>query len=99
MSGKFNFTWHKFASHGQDLFKKLMETQEFSDVTIVSDDEHQYKVHRFILSACSTFFENILNANPSNAVIYLMGIHHEELEAILQFIYLGKANFYHLVGN
>ena len=95
MGEKFNLTWHTFSSHGKELFKNLMETQEFTDVTLISDDQHQYKVHKFILSACSTVFRNILTSNPNNSSIYLRGIHHEELESILQFIYLGEATFYH----
>merc|ERR1719342_2054913 len=95
MGEKFNLTWHTFTSHGQDLFKNLFESQEFSDVTLISDDHHQYKVHKFILSACSTVFRKILTSNHLNSTIYLRGIHHEELESILQYIYLGKATFCH----
>ena len=90
MDEQFNFKWHTFASHGQQLLKNLLETPEFSDVTLVSDDQHQYKVHRFILSACSSVFRSILTNNPLNTTIYLRGIHHEELESILQFLYLGE---------
>ena len=72
-----------------------METQEFTDVTLISDDLHQYKVHKFILSACSTAFKKILASNSLNSSIYLRGIQHEELESVLQFIYLGEATFYH----
>ena len=72
-----------------------METQEFTDVTLISDDYHQYKVHKFILSACSTAFRKILMNNPLNSSIYLRGIYHEELESILQFMYLGKATIHH----
>ena len=95
MGEKFNLTWHTFSSHGKELFKDLLESQEFTDVTLVSDDQHQYKVHKFILSACSTVFNKILTSNPLNTSIYLRGIHHEEIESILQFIYLGEATFYH----
>merc|ERR1712189_149057 len=95
MGEKFNLTWHTFSTRGQYLFKNLMETQEFTDVTLISDDQHQYRVHKFILSACSTVFRKILTSNPLNTSIYLRGIHHEELESILQFIYLGEATFYH----
>ena len=94
MGEKFNLTWHSFSVHGQELFKNLMETEEFSDVTLISDDLHQYKVHKFILSACSSVFKTILTRNPLNSSIYLRGINHEELESILQFIYLGEATFY-----
>merc|ERR1719342_777295 len=94
MGEKFNLTWHTFSSHGKDLFRNLIETQEYTDVTLISDDHHQYRVHKFILSACSTAFRKILTSNPLNSSIYLRGIHHEELESLLQFIYLGEATFY-----
>ena len=78
MGEKFKLTWHTFSSHGQELFKNLMEPQEFTDVTLISDDHHQYKVHKFVLSACSTAFRKILSSNSLNSSIYLRGIHHEE---------------------
>ena len=93
MSADYNLKWHTFFSHGPDLFRNLLTTQEFSDVTLVSEDHHHYKVHKFILSGCSSVFRNILTNNPLNMFIYLRGIHHEEVESILQFIYLGEATF------
>merc|ERR1711973_790807 len=95
MGENFNLTWQTFSSHVGQLFKNLLETQEFTDVTLISDDLQQYRVHKFILSASSTVFNKILSSNPLNTSIYLRGIHHEELESILQFIYLGEATFYH----
>merc|ERR1711955_172186 len=95
MEEKINLTWQNFSTHQQDLFRNLLETHEFTDVTLISDDHHQYRVHKFILSACSTAFRKILTSNPLNSTIYLRGIHHEELESILQFMYLGEATFYH----
>lgn len=94
MGEKLNLKWQKFPLHAEDLFRKLMETEDFSDITLVSDDQHMYKVHRFILSSCSSVFKNILNNSPLNTTIYLRGIHHEELDSILQFIYLGESTFY-----
>ena len=74
MREKFNLKWHTFSNHGQLLFKNLMETQEFSDVTLISDDQHLYRVHKVILSACSTVFRKILTNNPLNSSIYLRDI-------------------------
>ena len=71
MGEKFNLTWHTFSSHGQELFKNLLETQEFTDVTLISDDHHQYRVHKFILSACSTALRKILTSNPLNSILFL----------------------------
>jgi len=94
MSEKFNLTWHTFMSHGIDLFRGLMETQQYSDVTLVSDDQHNFKAHKFMLSACSSVFKNIFDQNPHNTSIFLRGVQHQELEAIMQFIYLGEAKFF-----
>ena len=95
MGEKFNMTWHTFSTHGQDLFKNLKETEEFSDVTLISDDQLQFRVHKLILSACSTVFRKILTSDPNTSSIYLRGIHHVELRSVLQFIYLGETSFYH----
>ena len=94
MGEKLQLSWHSFSIHGQELFKDLLETQNFNDVTLISDDQHQYRVHKFILCACSIVFKNILTNNPLNS-IYLRGIKHEKLESILQFIYLGHTTFNH----
>ena len=53
------------------------------------------KAHKFILSACSAVFKKIINDIPQqDSVIYLRGIQHQEMESILEFMYLGKATFY-----
>ena len=92
---KFNLTWHNFMSNGKGMLSDLLETKRFSDVTLVSDDLYQYKAHKFILSSCSSVFQTILDKNPLNTSVYLRGIRHEEIESILQFIYLGEAILSH----
>ena len=73
-----------------------MTSEEFADVTLVTDDRKQFRAHRNILSAFSPVFKNILqiDINSPNSVIYLNGIQCSEIESILQFIYLGEARFY-----
>ena len=90
MSEKFNLTWDSFMSHGKDLFRQLMETEKFSDVTLISNDQHKFKAHQFILSSCSTVFKTIFDMAHQNSSIYLRGVTHEDLESILQFIYSGE---------
>ena len=78
-----NLTWQNIKTQRQFMFKELMETQKYSDITLVSDDQHQFKVHRFIISSCSTVLQNILDNNPENITVYLRGIHHEDLKSIV----------------
>ena len=93
MSEKLNLHWDSFMEYGKDMFKELLETEKFSDV-LISDDQHQFRIHKFILSAHSSVFESMISNNQNNSLIYLRRVKHEELESILQYIYLGEATLY-----
>ena len=73
-----------------------MTSEDFTDVTLVTDDKKTIKAHRNILSACSPVFKNILqmDTTSSHPIIYLRGIQYSEIESILQFIYLGEAKLH-----
>ena len=95
MAKKYNVSWHTFIDHLHLMFKELYEEGKHSDVTLVSDDQIQFKAHKIVLSACSPVFKKIIDSNPSqHPLIYLRGIQSYELESILQFMYLGEARFY-----
>ena len=69
--------------------------EDFSDVTLVTEDKKQIKANVNILRACSPVFKDILMKEKySNQIMYLRGIHYTEMESIMQFIYLGEATFY-----
>ena len=88
-------TWYTFLPHIKDSFKELFESKKFSDVTLISDDQHQFKAHKFILSSCSAMFQSLLESDEVvSPFIYLRGVNHQELESILQYIYLGVATFH-----
>merc|ERR1711949_114760 len=76
----------------REMMREMMKSDDFTDITLVTDDKKTIKAHRNILSACSPVFKNILQMeiNHSHPVIYLRGIKHSEIESILQFIYLGE---------
>ena len=94
MTEKFNLTWHTFQTHTNYLLSELFTSSSFADVTLVCDDQTQFKAHKFVLSACSSLFKNILSSNTPSPFIYLRGIAKEELESVLQFMYLGQATFH-----
>ena len=58
-----------------------MTTSDFADVTLVTDDKHQIRAHRNILSACSPVFKSILqiDSNNTNPIIFLRGIQNSEM--------------------
>ena len=92
---KYNLNWHTYSDHLREMLHEMMKSNELTDVTLVCDDKRQFKAHKIVLSACSSVFKSIINDLPQNSsVIYLRGIQHQEMESILEFMYLGIATFY-----
>ena len=84
--------WNEYSDHLKDLMIKMITTTEYSDVTIMCDDsDFQFKTHKSILSACSLELDKIIRkTTEKNPVIYLRGVHSKEMEALIQFMYLGR---------
>ena len=96
MAEKYSLIWDTFSDHLKLMFKDLFQEGRYTDVTLVSDDQTQFKAHKIVLSACSPVFKKIIESNPSqHPLIYLRGIQSYEMESILQFMYLGEGKFYH----
>merc|ERR1712150_372938 len=96
MAEKYTLNWHTFTDHLQLMFKDLYEEEKHSDVTLVSDDQTQFKAHKIVLRACCPVFKKIIDNNPSqHPLIFLRGIQSYEMESILQFMYLGEGKFYY----
>ena len=88
--------WQGYPDHLRGMMQEMMTSENFTDVTLVTDDKKAIKAHRSVLSACSPVFTNIfqLESPNSHPVLYLRGIQYSEMESILQFMYLGEAKFY-----
>merc|ERR1719507_93681 len=93
---KSNLTWKSFSDHLRLMFKDLYEEERLTDLTLVCDDQTQFKAHKIVLGACSPVFKKIIDNNPSqHPLIYLRGIQCQEMESILQFMYLGEGRLYY----
>lgn len=89
---QFNIRWNNYTSVLQNVFRKLLEGEQFVDVTLACEGQ-SIKCHRVILSACSTYFDRILSDNPtSNLVIYLKDMKFWELRALVTFMYNGEVS-------
>ena len=96
MDEKYTLNWHTFSDHLKLIFKDLYQEGRYADVTLVCEDQTQFKAHKIVLSACSPVFKKIIDNNPSqHPLIYLRGIQSYEMESILQFMYLGEGKFYY----
>ena len=85
--------WSDFQINATQSFQCLRTNQDFSDITLVSEENHLIKAHRVILSAGSSFFKHvltILEAHP-NPLFYLKNVSSSDLSCLLDFIYCGEA--------
>ena len=69
---KYSLTWHTYSDHLKSLMKELMMNEDFSDVTLVTEDKKHIKANINILSTCSPVFKDILKKEKnSNQIMYL----------------------------
>ena len=91
MGEKFSLKWSNFQANASNLFRKLRITEDFYDVTLVSDDHKQVSAHKIVLCASSEYFKNILKNNKhSHPLLCLNDVDSNELNNVLDYIYNGE---------
>ena len=89
---KFCLKWNEFESNVSHAFQDLREGRDFLDVTLACEDS-QIEAHKMILSASSKVFHSILKKNPhQHPLLYLKGVKIEDLQSIIDFLYVGEVN-------
>ena len=58
---EYSLTWQNYSDHLRSMMKELMLNEDFSDVTLVTEDKKQIKANINILSTCSPVFKDILS--------------------------------------
>ena len=74
----------------QNAVSKYVMKEQFCDVTLVSDDFHQFPAHKIVLSAFSPVLEKLLlssNQNTDQTVLYIKGFNSLDLQTMLRFMY------------
>ena len=83
------------SNHYDEMMKEIMTSEDFKDVTLISEDNQEFRTHKSILSATSPFFKDLFLAENTRAkTVYLTGIYQAQIELILQYIYLGETKVY-----
>ena len=89
---KFCLRWNDFEKNISGAFQEIRADKDFFDVTIACE-EGQVSAHKVILSACSPFFRTVLRRNPhQHPLLYLKGIRHAEMAAVMDFMYQGEVS-------
>ena len=95
MSEKLCLKWNDFQDNTNTAFGSLRNDNDFADVTLACEDGQQVEAHKVILAASSPFFQTMLKRNKHpHPLIYMRGVKSEDLVAIVDFLYCGKANVY-----
>ena len=89
----YNLNWEDHVDHFRNVLNDMKKTNQFTDVTLVCDDQIQIRAHKIILCAGSSVFSQIIGSLPKNdPVIFLRGVQHQEMESLLEFLYIGQTN-------
>ncbi|XP_066970701.1 zinc finger and BTB domain-containing protein 7A-like isoform X45 [Macrobrachium rosenbergii] len=90
--GMLALTWN---NHSTTFFKTLSTVrlrERYTDVTL-SCEGRFYQLHKLVLSTCSEYFEKIFEQTPcKHPVIVLRDVSCDELEALLNYMYLGSVS-------
>ncbi|KAK2715425.1 broad-complex core protein isoforms 1/2/3/4/5-like isoform X2 [Artemia franciscana] len=86
----FRLKWDKYTDVYKGRFATLLNNEHFTDVTL-SCENQIIKCHRLVLCACSSYFEKLLiNNSHSLPIIILKDVEFCDLQALVEFMYLGE---------
>ena len=78
--------------HLSDNFKVILQSKEYSDVTIVVG-EIEFHVHRVMLALCSSVFSAMFKHDMKEnqqKIVAVTDIDYETMETLLEYIYTGR---------
>ena len=91
ISEKLYLRWNDFQENIKSAFGLIRSGEEFTDVTLASDDGTLIQSHKIVLASSSPFFMEILKKNKHpHPLIFMRGTKTEELVAVLDFLYCGE---------
>ena len=100
MSERFNLRWDEYQSNWSKSLAELRNDNNFSDITLISDDKVKFSAHKILLSSCSKMLKFILDDTKQANLLFLGGVSSTNLGFILDYIYHGEVKIFqeHLDG-
>ncbi|XP_076028987.1 uncharacterized protein LOC143017871 [Oratosquilla oratoria] len=90
--GLLSLKWNNHKSTFFHILGVLREKQTYTDVTLACEGK-LYPAHKFVLSTCSEYFNEIFNSTSGNSVvIVLKDVRRQDLEYLLDYMYLGEVD-------
>lgn len=92
LSQVFCLRWNNHRNNLLAVLDHLLQTEAFCDVTLAVDGA-SIKCHKMILSACSSYFQQLFMENTcEHPIVVFKDIKYEEIRAILDYMYKGEVN-------
>lgn len=97
MAENYQLKWHSHGAYLHTSIATLQRSQCFTDVTLCTLEGKCMMAHRFVLSACSSYFDKLLQqAYTASHVVPLFivlppEVNHQTLSVLLQYMYSGEA--------
>ena len=81
-----------FSLQASKNLSSLFNQPDFSDVTLVCEDQKQLLAHKVILASASPFFKKIFLANDHPKPLIFLKMSFRDLQGILRFVYTGECH-------
>jgi len=92
MGEHFCLKWNNHQENLTGIMAKLLDEQKFVDVSLVCEKK-TFKAHQTVLSACSPYFQHILEENPHpHPIVIMRDVKECEMSALLHYMYRGEVN-------
>ena len=81
-------SWQDFESSSPEIIRNLWKDENFSDVTLATDDGQIVRAHRVVLCSASSKLKMLpMVHKQDNPIVYLPGFDSGHLVNLVQFIY------------
>lgn len=96
MAENYQLKWHSHGAYLHTSIATLQRSQCFTDVTLCTLEGKCMMAHRFVLSACSSYFDKLLQQAYSLShmaplfVVLPPEVSHQTLAVLLQYMYSGE---------
>ncbi|XP_049784678.1 protein bric-a-brac 2-like isoform X2 [Schistocerca cancellata] len=82
--------WNNYQDHLAEVFLHLLQAQSLVDVTLCAEGQKIY-AHRIVLSACSSYFHELLSGvEDAHPIIILSEMCVEDIQSVIEFVYRGE---------
>lgn len=78
----------KYESTLNRAFASMFQDNELTDATLICDNK-PIRVHKFVLSAHSSYFDTVFRQNAGDCSIPIKNVSYDDLMKVLEYIYEG----------